>query len=60
MGEVEPTVRRITDMTEIDPDRSEATLYVCQDCGDGFEDPPDTSDCPECSGPLQNTTLPHD
>lgn len=30
-------------MTETNPDRSEATLYVCQECGDGFEDQTTTS-----------------
>ncbi|MDV7348778.1 hypothetical protein R3751_03170 [Halorubrum distributum] len=47
-------------MTETDPDPLEATLYVCQDCGEGFEDPSSTSVCTACGGALQNTTLPHD
>jgi len=38
---------------------SEATLYVCRDCGDGIEDP-DTNICPHCGGPLVNSTVPHD
>ena len=47
-------------MTETDPDPLEATLYVCQDCGDGFEAPIETDACPTCNGSLKNTTLPHD
>ncbi|WP_157572959.1 rubrerythrin-like domain-containing protein [Halogranum rubrum] len=39
---------------------SEVTLYVCRDCGDGIEDPTDTSTCPHCGGQLVNSTVPHD
>jgi len=38
---------------------SEATLYVCRDCGDGIEEP-DTNICPHCGGRLVNSTVPHD
>ncbi len=44
--------------TSHNPD-SEATLYVCRDCGDGIEDP-NTNNCPHCGGRLVNTTVPHD
>ncbi len=47
-------------MTTIPNSGSEATLYVCRDCGDGIEDPTDTSTCPHCSGTLVNSTVPHD
>ncbi|WP_321170531.1 rubrerythrin-like domain-containing protein [Halobaculum limi] len=47
-------------MTTIPNSGSEATLYVCRDCGDGIEDPTDTNTCPRCGGPLVNSTVPHD
>lgn len=47
-------------MAETDPDPAEATLYVCRECGNGFDDPTITDDCPDCGGSLTDTTLPHD
>jgi DNA-directed RNA polymerase subunit RPC12/RpoP len=39
---------------------SQPTLYVCRDCGDGIEDPDDTSNCPHCGGRLMDSSVPHD
>lgn len=47
-------------MIETDPDRSEKTLYACQVCGNGVENPEDDSECPNCGGLLRNTTVAHD
>ena len=47
-------------MVETDPDTSEETLYVCQDCGTGVENSGNEGSCPECGGPLRNTTVAHD
>lgn len=47
-------------MTTENPDSTETALYVCRNCGDGFEDPDPELDCPECGGLLLNSALPHD
>jgi rubrerythrin len=50
----------VSPVTEIDPGPSEPTLYVCRDCGDGFEGLSQPGECPACGGQLENTTVPHD
>ncbi|MEE6209487.1 rubrerythrin-like domain-containing protein [Salarchaeum sp. III] len=46
-------------MVETNPDPTESTLYVCEDCGASVENP-DTDNCPDCGGPVRNTTVAHD
>lgn len=47
-------------MLETDSTVSDSTLYVCQECGTGVEDPEPRTDCPDCGGSMRDTTVPHD
>ncbi|WP_408960784.1 rubrerythrin-like domain-containing protein [Natrinema sp. 74] len=47
-------------MVETDPAPAESTLYVCQECGTGVETLDHEDECPDCGGPMRNTTVAHD
>ncbi|MFC4551545.1 MULTISPECIES: rubrerythrin-like domain-containing protein [Halorussus] len=47
-------------MVEPAPDSADATVYACRECGQGVENPENTSACPKCGGALRNTSVPHD
>jgi len=47
-------------MVETDPAAAESTLYVCEDCGTGIDTQEHGGECPDCGGPLRNTTVAHD
>ncbi|WP_254832616.1 rubrerythrin-like domain-containing protein [Haloglomus salinum] len=47
-------------MSKSNPTPGESTLYVCQECGKGVENPDQDDACPDCGGPLRNTTVAHD
>jgi len=60
MGEFESTAGQRASVSKINPNPYEATLYVCQDCGNGFTDLLNTTECPDCSGSLKHTTPSHE
>ena len=47
-------------MMETDLDHSAGTLCVCRECGTGVENAVEGNKCPECGGPMRNTTVAHD